>query len=67
MTKTNKQVKKRGKKTKRVIAWADIGSHGGIFAFAGGGECSRAYEGMMHIYKERHSKDLIKVVITYEI
>lgn len=52
---------------KKVKAWADVGSHGGIFAFAGGGECARNYMGMMHIYETRVTKDLIPVTITYSL
>lgn len=51
--------KPKGKKT--VRAWADIGSHGGIFAFANGN-----YPGMMHIYETQVTKDLKPVTITYE-
>lgn len=54
------------KKTKTVKAWADVGSHGGIFVFEVGPVASR-YPKLMHIFYEKISADLIPVKITYEI
>ena len=50
------------KKTRKVKAWCDIGSHGYIFAFENGN-----YPKMMHVYSEKVSPDLIPCVITYKI
>lgn len=57
----------RDTKKKVVKAWADIGSHGGIFAFGGGGECARRYQGMMHIYETKVTADLKPCTITYDL
>ena len=51
---------------KKIKAWADIGSHGGIFVFEGGVVAER-YPTLMHIFHKKITKDLIPVVITYEI
>ena len=51
-------------KTKIIKAYADIGSHGGIFMFEGGRTGSN-YLTLLHIYKKKVTKDLIPVTITY--
>ena len=52
------------RKVKAVKAWAYVGSHGGIFAFGGGGQCATNYRGMMHIYTTQVTPDLVPVLIT---
>jgi len=54
------------KKAIKLAAWADVGSHGGIFAFDGG-PVGHRYPGLLHIFKEKLTGDLIPVEITYEI
>lgn len=60
----NHKMKKKEIKLKKVKAWADIGSHGGIFEFIGGAFGSR-YPHLMHVFSERVSPDLVEVTITY--
>ena len=43
-------------------AWADVGSHGGIFFFEDG-PVGRQYPGLLHIFKDRVSHDLVEVEI----
>lgn len=50
---------------KKIKAWADVGTHGGIFAFRSGVIGDR-YPGLMHIYDSKLTHDLIPVTITYE-
>jgi len=50
---------------KTVKAFADVGSHGGIFEFQSGPVADR-YPGLMQIYSEQITRDLIPVTITYE-
>ena len=53
-------------KTKKIKAWADVGSHGGIFVFEVG-PVAQEYPSLLHIYKRKISKDLVPVTITYEM
>jgi len=53
-------------KKRKIKAWADVGSNGGIFVFELG-PVARQYPRLMHIYDRKISKDLIPVTITYEI
>lgn len=55
---------KKKKKTKRVRAYADIGSHGGIFYFDLG-VIAEKYPYLMHIYHKKISEDLKPVIIEY--
>jgi len=43
-------------------AWADVGSHGGIFFFERGMVGDR-YPGLLHIFKDKVTPDLIEVEI----
>jgi hypothetical protein len=43
-------------------AWADVGSHGGIFFFESGLVGDR-YPGLLHIFKDKVTPDLIEVEI----
>ena len=54
--------KKVKPKFKTVKAWADVGSHGGIFYFDGGPVADR-YPGLMHIFKTKVTEDLVEVEI----
>lgn len=51
------------RKVKTHIAYADVGSHGGIFMFDMG-KVAEAYPTLLHIYRKKVTKDLIKVRIT---
>lgn len=53
------------KKIKQIKAWADVGSHGGIFMFDTGPVGSK-YPTLLHIFRKRVTKDLIPVKIIYE-
>ena len=48
---------------KTVIAWADIGSHGGIFEFVSGPVAER-YPSLMHVFSRPLTPDLVPVKIT---
>ena len=52
-------------KKKTIRAYADIGSHNGIFMFEGGLVAER-YPTLLHIYRKKVSKDLRPVTITYQ-
>jgi len=52
-------------KKRKIKAWADVGSNGGILFELG--PVARQYPRLMHIYDRKISKDLIPVTITYEI
>jgi len=54
------------KKEKRIRAYADIGSHGGIFMFEVG-PVGDKYPKLLHIYKEKVSPDLKPVTIIYKL
>ena len=54
------------KKLKRMRAYADVGSHGGIFMFIGG-YIGSDYPGLLHVYKNKITKDLIPVIIEYRV
>ncbi len=43
-------------------AWADVGSHGGL-SFFEDGPVGRQYPGLLHIFKNRVSHDLVEVEI----
>ena len=47
-------------------AYADIGSHGGIFYFDMGPVANR-YPQLMHIYRKKITPDLRPVIIEYKI
>lgn len=47
---------------KRMIAFADVGSHGGIFKFESG-PVGNAYPGLLQIYERRVTPDLVRVEI----
>lgn len=51
---------------KQFKAYADIGSHGGIFEFISG-PVAMSYPHLMHIYSEKISSNLIEIKITYDI
>jgi hypothetical protein len=60
---------RRGKgkrKFRKVRAWADMGSHGGIFIFHSGPAALLGYRTLMHIYNEPVTPDLVPVTITYK-
>ena len=52
------------KKTKTIRAYADIGSHNGIFEFVGG-KIADNYPTLLQVYRKKVSSDLIPVKITY--
>ena len=54
------------KKTKTIRAYADIGSHNGIFMFEAGPVANR-YPKLLHIFKEKVTPDLRPVKITYKL
>lgn len=54
------------KKTRVVRAWAEIGTHGHIFAFTKIGPVASRYPNMMHIYSKK-KPGLVPVTITYEV
>lgn len=51
-------------KSNIVTAWAEVGSHGGIFEFTGGLVAER-YPSLMHIYSQKIDDDLREVQIIY--
>ena len=51
------------RKFKPMVAYADVGSHGGIFEFSIGPTATR-YTSLLHIYSKQISPDLIPVRIT---
>jgi len=53
---------KAPKRVKSVIAYADVGSHGGIFQFDGGPVYSM-YGPLMHIWPNKISSELVPVKI----
>lgn len=65
-TKLNKRPSPRKTKKITLTAYADVGSHGGIFTFVGG-PVGDAYPGLMHIFLKKVSTYLIPVKIIYEI
>lgn len=54
------------KRVRKVRAWADVGSHGGIFMFEVGLVADR-YPKLLHIYHEKVSPNLIPVTIIYQL
>jgi len=58
--------KKVIKKLRRMRAYADIGSHGGLFMF-GLGPVGDKYPTLLHIYKKRLLKSFIPVIIEYKV
>lgn len=44
-------------------AWADVGIHGGIFFFVSGGMVGDRYPGLLHIFKDKITPDLVEVEI----
>ena len=52
----------RKKTVKKTKAWADVGSNGGIFYFAGGPVASR-YPSLLQVYQEKITDDLVPVWI----
>jgi hypothetical protein len=53
-------------KVKRVRAYADIGSHNGIFMFETG-PVGDKYPTLLHIYHKRVTPDLRPVIIEYRV
>ncbi len=51
------------KRVKSMTAWADVGSHGGIFEFAVGPVGDR-YPYLLHIFSKPLDPHLVKVRIT---
>ena len=51
------------KHVKTIKAWADVGSHGGIFEFHMGGIADR-YPNLMQVYSKQHTADLVPVMIS---
>ena len=51
------------KKVKRIRAWADVGSHGGVFEFLSG-PVAISYPSLLHIFAEKVSPDLVEVIIS---
>lgn len=54
------------KKKKRIRAYADIGSHDGIFMFEAGLVGTR-YPGLLHVYRHKINADLKPVIIEYYV
>lgn len=54
------------KKEIRMRAYADVGSHGGIFMFYGG-YLGERYPTLLHIYKRKLLKNFVPVTIVYKI
>ena len=50
------------RKVKAMDAWADVGSHGGIFVFEAG-PVALHYPRLMHIYDRQVTRDLVPVRI----
>lgn len=50
-------------KVKVHRGWADVGSHGGIFAFTKG-PVGDSYPGLLHIFKDKVTPDLVEVKIS---
>ena len=48
------------KKVKKHKAWADVGSHGGIFVFTAGPIADK-YPWLMHIYDKKLDDSLVPV------
>jgi hypothetical protein len=48
---------------KTMNAWADVGSHGGIFEFIGG-PVGRQYPNLLNIYSKKLTPNLVPVRIT---
>ncbi len=53
-------------KYKTIRAYADIGSHNGIFIFEAGPVAER-YPNLLHIFSKKDGQDLRPVKITYKI
>lgn len=51
------------KKIKPMIAYADVGSHGGIFMFESG-KVADSYPTLLQIYKDKLSEELVPIQIT---
>ena len=49
-------------KVKRMVAYAEVGSHGGIFEFVAG-PISKCYPTLLHIYRTPVIGDLVPVEI----
>lgn len=56
---------KKTKRIKRVRAYAEIGSHGGIFMFDLG-PTARNYPTLLHVYRKKVAPYLIPVTIVYK-
>ena len=57
---------KKQRKVKRMKvhkAWADVGSHGGIFEFFSGFGIGGRYPHLLHVYSKKVTKDLVRVEI----
>jgi hypothetical protein len=54
------------KKIKRMRAYADIGSHNGVFMFDSGPVADR-YPKLLHVYKEKVTPDLRPVIIEFRL
>lgn len=53
-------------KIKKMKAYADVGSNGGIYMFEDG-TIANKYPTLLHIYKDKISPDLQPVTISYLI
>lgn len=62
LTKTKKKVREWNR-VRPMTAWADVGSHGGIF-YHEAGPVARLYPTIMNIYKDKISEGLVEVRIT---
>lgn len=47
----------------QLLAYADVGSHGGVFEFAAGNIAER-YPTLLQVYRTQVTKDLVPVYIT---
>lgn len=54
------------KKEKKLIGYADIGSHGKIFEFISG-PVGDKYPNLLHVYSKKITPDLVRVKIIYEV
>ena len=54
------------KKEKRMRVWIDIGSHGGVFMFLGGG-IAEQYPTLLHIHRRKIAPYLKQATLIYKI
>lgn len=60
---------KKGYKEKKLIGYAEVGSHNKIFEFVpvGGNTVGDNYPHLLHIYSKKLLSDLVRVKIIYEV